>query len=155
MIISSVEHSTFVIERDLPANPRHAFRFWSEAEFKKRWNSCHPDWTMLEDVLDFRVGGVEAKRWRTAEGDEQTLHAHYLDIVPDQRIIYAYHMSFKGVKLSASLVTVEFFPIGTQTRMIFTEQTAFLGGADARDQRVSGTEAGLDRLAEAIAKAGI
>ena len=151
MTSSSVKHSTFVIKRELPASPRHAFRFWSEADFKKRWTSCHPDWTVVEDAFDFRVGGTEAKRWRTPEGNEQTFRAHYLDIVPERRIIYAYEMSFKGQRLSASLATVEFFLTGTQTRMTFTEQIAFLGGVDAYRERVEGTEIGFDRLVEVIA----
>lgn len=147
---SSVEHSTFVIERKLPASPRHAFRFWSEADLKTRWNSCHPDWTVLEDLFDFRIGGVEAKRWRTPEGHEQTFRAHYLDIVPERRIIYAFDMTFKDERLSASLATVEFFLAGNQTRMKFTEQIAFLAGVDRLRERVVGTETGFDSLVDAI-----
>jgi len=72
-----VAHTSFVVERELSANPKHAFRFWSEAELKARWSGCHPDWTVLEDRFNFHVGGGEAKRWRTPEGSEQTFHAHY------------------------------------------------------------------------------
>ncbi|MGK9165310.1 SRPBCC family protein [Inquilinus limosus] len=147
----TIDHSTFVVERDLPGSPAHAFRFWAEPEFKRRWTDCHPDWAVLEDLFDFRVGGVEAKRWRTPEGHEQTFRAHYLDIVPGQRIIYAYEMSFRGQRVSASLATVELFPAGARTRMKFTEQVAFLAGGDvARRQRVGGTEAAFDGLVEAI-----
>ncbi len=150
----SIEHSTFVIERELPASPRHAFRFWSEPDLKRRWTSCHPDWTVLEDRFDFRVGGVEAKRWRTPEGHELTFRAYYLDLVPEHRIIYAYEMSFRGDKLSASLVTIELLAAGAGSRMTFTEQTAFAGGADAQRQRVIGTETGFDRMIEAILSNG-
>jgi uncharacterized protein YndB with AHSA1/START domain len=149
---SSVKHSTLVIERELPASLRHAFRFWSEAGLKKRWNSCHADWVVLEDIFDFRVGGAEVRRWRTTEGHEQTFRAHYLDIVPERRIIYAYEMSFKGQRLSVSLATVEFGPSGTQTHMTFTEQIAFLGEVDVRRERLAGTETGFDRLIEVIAQ---
>lgn len=148
---SPMEHSTFVIERTLPARPKHAFRFWSEPELKKRWTSCHPDWDVLEDRFDFRIGGEEAIRWRTPEGHEQTFRAHYLDIVPERRIIYAFAMTFKGESLSASLATIELSPLGMQTQMVFTEQIAFFGDADAYHQRVGGTEGGFDRLTEAIA----
>jgi uncharacterized protein YndB with AHSA1/START domain len=150
VISASVEHATFVIERDLPANPRHAYRFWSEPELKQHWTSCHPDWTVLEDQFDFRVGGGESKRWRTPEGHEQTFRAYYLDLVPQSRIIYAYEMSFKGQKLSASLVTIELVAASTGTHMRFTEQTAFVGGEAAYRQRVTGTEEGFDRLVEAM-----
>lgn len=150
--MSDVEHATFVIERVLPASPRHAFRFWAEPAFKARWNECHPDWTVEEERFDFRIGGGEAKRWRTGEGHIQTFDARYYDIVPEVRIIYAYDMTFKGVRLSASLATIELSPAGKQTRMLFTEQTAFLGGkADAREERIVGTEGGFDRLIEILA----
>ena len=146
-----IEHTSFVVGRELSTSLRHAFRFWSEAELKARWSGCHPDWLVLEDGFDFRVGGTEAKRWRTPKGDEQTFHAHYLDIVPERRIIYAYEMSFAGTRLSASLVTVTFEKAGRKTKITFTEQVAILaGGTAARDQRLAGTEEGLDRLVEVV-----
>lgn len=151
MTTDRIEHTSFVIEREFSAKPAHAFRFWAEPELKARWNSCHPDWTVLEDRSDFRVGGVDAKRWRTAQGQEQTYHAHYLDIEPARRILYAYEMSFAGQRLSASLVTIQLEAVAETTRMIFTEQVALLAGGDAaRDRRVAGTEEGLDRLVELL-----
>ena len=153
MTASTVKHATFVIERDLPGSPRHAFRFWSEPELKESWTRCHPDWTVLEDTFDFRVGGEEAKRWRTSEGHEQTFHARYFDIVPGRRIIYAFAMSFKGQSVSTSLATVEFLPVDGMTRMVFTEQIAFLGDDEAYRMRVAGTEAGFDKLVEVMRSA--
>lgn len=147
-----IEHTTFVIERELPGSPRHAFRFWAEPKLKERWTGCHPDWTVLEEKFDFRAGGSEVKRWRTPEGDELTFHAFYLDVAAEQRIIYAYEMSFKGERLSASLVTVELTPSAARTRMTFTEQAAFLGGGGTRQQRVMGTEEGFERLIRVIAE---
>ena len=153
--MSAVEHATFVIERRLPASPKHAFRFWSEPAFKARWNECHPDWAIEEERFDFRVGGGESKRWRTGEGHIQTFDARYYDIVPGVRIIYAYDMTFKGERMSASLATIEFAPAGKETRMLFTEQVAFLGGVKgAREQRIVGTEGGFDRLIEILAATG-
>jgi uncharacterized protein YndB with AHSA1/START domain len=149
--MNTVCHTTFVIERELPASPKHAFRFFSEKALKERWNACHPSWTVLEDRFDFRVGGVEAKRWRTGEGHEQTFFAHYLDIVPPSRIIYAFDMSFRGERVSASLATIELVPDGTRTTMLFTEQLAFLAGREAMQMRIAGTGTGFDRLVEVVA----
>ncbi|MGE8690726.1 MAG: SRPBCC family protein [Achromobacter sp.] len=153
MTSPAIEHATFVIERELPASPRDAYRFWSEPRLKQRWTSCHPDWTVLEDRHDFRADGSESKRWRTPEGAEQTYRAAYLDVVPGERIIYAYEMGFRGQRISASLVTVEFVPSGAGTLMRFTEQAALLDGSGAQGRRM-GTEAGLDRLAEMV-RAGV
>jgi uncharacterized protein YndB with AHSA1/START domain len=146
-----IMHTGFTIERRLKASPRHAFRFWSEPELKFRWNDCHADRRVLEDAFDFRVGGAERKHWRTSEGQDLTFTAHYLDIIPEARIIYAYEMSFAGTRLSASLVTVTFAPSGGATLMTFTEQAALLeGGAGARQQRLVGSEEGMDRLVELV-----
>jgi uncharacterized protein YndB with AHSA1/START domain len=147
-----VQHTSFTIERKLATSPGHAFRFWSDAELKARWNGCHPDWTVVEDRFDFRVGGEDRKRWQTRSGDIQTYTAHYLDIVPHHRIIYAYEMSLADVRLSASLVTILLSASGAKCRMVFTEQVAILaGGADAGQQRLAGTEEGIDRLGAIIA----
>ncbi|MCY1241891.1 SRPBCC family protein [Achromobacter agilis] len=153
MTLPAIEHATFVIERELPASPRDAFRFWSEPRLKERWIVCHPDWTVQEEHFDFRVGGTELKRWRTSEGAEQTYRAAYLDIVPGQRLICAYEMSAGGQRISASLVTVEFVPAGAGTLLRFTEQVALLDGSGVQGRRI-GTETGLDRLAE-IVQAGV
>ena len=149
--MSAVRHKTFLIERELAASPQHAFRFFSEPALKLRWNECHPDWQVLEDRFDFRVGGVETKRWRTADGEEQTFLAHYLDIVPAQRIIYAFDMTMRGERVSASLATIELKPAASRTRMIFTEQMAYLGDARSMQARIDGTGAGFDKLAEVVA----
>jgi uncharacterized protein YndB with AHSA1/START domain len=150
-MMGSVEHTTFVVERELAASPKHAFRFFAEPALKARWNACHPTWTVLEDRFDFRVGGVEAKRWRTGEGHEQTFFAHYLDIVPPSRIIYAFDMTFRGERVSASLATIELVPDGAHTTMLFTEQLAFLAGREAMQMRIAGTGTGFDRLVEVVA----
>ena len=146
-----VMHTDFTIERRLKTSPRNAFRFWSEPELKSRWNDCHADWRVLEDAFDFRVGGAERKHWRTSEVQDLTFTAHYLDIIAEARIIYAYEMSFAARRLSASLVTVTFTPSGGTTLMTFTEQVALLeGGAGARQQRLVGSEEGMDRLVELV-----
>lgn len=149
----AVEHTTFVIERELPGSPSHAFRFWADPQLKERWNGCHPDWAVLEDVFDFRPGGHENKRWRTPDGEELTFRAVYLDVEPGRRIVYAYEMSFGGERLSASLVTIELQPHGARTRVKVTEQAAFLAGGEAMEGRIRGTEEGYDRLVAVVEQA--
>ena len=144
--MSNLDHSTIVIERELPGSPRHAFRFWSDPVLKLRWTDCHPDWTVLEEAFDFRDGGAEVRRWRMADGQELAFRARYFAIEPASRIVYAFYMSMAGVKQSVSLATVELIAAGAATRMVFTEQLVFFGDAEARRRRVAGTGEGFDRL---------
>jgi hypothetical protein len=53
---------------------------------------------------------------------------NYLDVVPDQRTIMAGTMFASELPISCSLATVEFLEHGRATRMIYTEQAAFLDG---------------------------
>jgi uncharacterized protein YndB with AHSA1/START domain len=145
----AVNHRSFVIERRLPGSTAHAFRFWSDHELKRRWTSCHPDWHVLEDRLDFRLDGGECLRWRMLDGTEQTMLAHYLEIEPRERIVYAYTMRTGQRSISSSLVTVEFTPAGSDTTMTFTEQAMFADSHDG-DIRENGTGIGFDRLIEVM-----
>ena len=147
---TKIHHATFVIERQFRTTPARTFRFFSERDLKERWNACHPDWSVIDEAFDFRVGGTEAKRWRTADGSEQTFTAHYLDIVAPDRIVYAFEMSLGGERVSVSLATVALQPADGQTLMTYTEQIAFFGSRSALDRRIAGTGEGFERLAEMI-----
>lgn len=151
--MNDTHHSTFTVERMLPGSPRHAFRFWSDPALKRAWTDCHADWTVLEERFDFRVGGDEVRRWRMPGGQDLAFRARYLDIEPSRRIIYAFDMSVGSSRQSVSLATVELFAAGGETRMLFTEQLAFLGGEEALRSRIAGTAEGFDRLAAVVAAA--
>src|SRR6185312_14752726 len=127
---------SFVIERLLPGRPAHAFRFFAEFDLKRRWISCHPDWTVLEDRFDFRVGGGEVTRWVMPDGAAQSLLIHYLEVHPGERLMYAYTMETDGQPISSSLVTVELLPGGGATAMTYTEQAVFgtIGDGDIRER---------------------
>jgi len=140
----SAVHTTFTIERQLKADPKRAFRAWADPASKQKWFACHGDWKTLEYRLDFRPGGSE--RNYTADGDG-LLHAydaHYLDVVEDIRIVYAYEMRLGETRISVSLTTVTFEPSAAGTRMLFTEQVVFLDGYPDDGMRRQGTELGLD-----------
>jgi uncharacterized protein YndB with AHSA1/START domain len=94
----SVDHRTFVIPRDLPGSPGHAFRFWSDHRVKRQRNACHPDWTVIEDHFDFRVDGGERMIWRMPDGTEQAMLATFLEIHPRERIVYAYTTGTDGIR---------------------------------------------------------
>lgn len=148
-----VNHRTFVIERDLPGSPAHAFRFWADHQLKRRWNACHPDWVVIEDVFDFRPGGGERLHWRMPDGTDQVMEAYILEIVPAARIVYAYVMRTGAQTVSSSLVTVEFDSVAPAlTRMTFTEQAVFASLADG-DRRESGTGTGFERLRAVLEQA--
>lgn len=146
-----VDHRSFVIQRELPGSLAHAFRFWSDHQLKRRWNACHPDWHVMEDRFDFRIDGQESTIWQMSDGTRQAMLAHFLEIHPRQRIVYAYTMRTDDEPISSSLVTVEFEGTGSKTIMTFTEQAVFASAADG-DVREQGTGLGFTRLQHAMAE---
>ncbi|MFS2178039.1 SRPBCC family protein [Rhizobium pisi] len=147
MTTRSAEHTTFVIERRLKAPVARVFRAWSSPESKRQWFACHGDWASLEYALDFRPGGAEKNYVADTDGLLHAYDAHYIDIVPDSRIIYAYEMKLGETRISASLATVAFkAEPGGGTRMVFTEQVVFLDGYADNGARLQGTEIGLNNL---------
>jgi hypothetical protein len=56
-------------------------------------------------------------------------------------------MTIGDNRISASLATMEFKPAGSGTRLVFTEQGAFLDGHDNVTQREKGTRELLEALA--------
>jgi uncharacterized protein YndB with AHSA1/START domain len=143
----SVEHATFVVERRYEASPRRAFAAWADPEAKARW---YVDSDARLEV-DFRVGGRERSRGIAPDGRAYRYEAVFQDIVPDQRIVYTYDMLIEETRISVSLATVEFTPEGDgDTRLVFTEQGAFLDGHESPARRAEGMGGLLDALGEKL-----
>ena len=128
------------------------FRAWSEPALKARWFAGSADAIGHGYELDFRVGGREVNRGGPAEGPIYTYESQFRDIVPDQRIIYTYEMWADEARISVSVATVEFHAQRSSTRLILTEQGAFLDGLDTVAQREAGTRSLLDSLAVMLAE---
>ncbi len=151
MIERSVTHGTFVIERNYPVAPERVFAAFADPSKKQRW-FVDDEASGSEDFgMDFRVGGVEQKRFSNPHG-VFTNHTVYLDIVPNRRIVFAYTMSLGERRFSSSQATVELLAAEKGTDLIFTEQGAFFEGADGPKMREDGWRLLLDQLAEALAQ---
>ena len=147
---TSVEHNTFVIERSYDAPIERVYAAWAEPEAKSRWFGI-PDG---EYALDFRVGGRELNRGSGPDGRVFTYDARYQDIVVDQRIVFAYSMLADETLISVSLATVEFAEKDSGTRLLYTEQGAFLDGNDNPHRRKDGTRGLLEALGRQLEKSG-
>lgn len=141
----STQHATFVIERTYPAPAARVFAAWADPAAKARWFAGSDEATG-DYELDFRLGGREISRGAAPDGEVYTYEARYQDIVPDHRIVYTYDMYCDETRISVSLTTVEFKAEDAGTRLIYTEQGAFLDGEDKPQYREQGTGSLLDAL---------
>jgi uncharacterized protein YndB with AHSA1/START domain len=139
----SVEHATFVVERTYDASPDRVFAAWSDPEVKARWF----DGSEGKVEFDFRVGGRERRQGTLPDGRAYTFQALYQDIVRPRRIVFTYDMLLDETRISVSVATVQFRPERAGTRLVFTEQGAFLDGHETPGQREHGMGSLLDALA--------
>ena len=145
------QHATFVVERVYPAAPARVFAAFADPAKKARWFGGPDEWDSGPREFDFRVAGHERSSGGPKGGPVHSFDARYYDIVPNERIVYAYDMHLGDVRISVSLATIELRPEGTGTRLIFTEQGVFLDGYDDAGAREHGTRWLLGKLGETLA----
>lgn len=138
-----VKHATFVVERTYAASPERVYHAWADPDTKAKWFS-------KPDIFDFRVGGREYSSGGPPEGPVFTFEASYLELVPEQRIVYTYTLDTGGVRISVSIATIELIRVEDGTKLIFTEQGAFLDGHDSPEIREHGTNLMLDTLGKIV-----
>jgi uncharacterized protein YndB with AHSA1/START domain len=147
----SITHGTFTIERTFPdATPARVFTAFAKPEAKGRWFAGPPGWEQHEAAMDFRVGGREVMAGKHGNGMVSRFDCHYLDIVPDARIVYSYVMHIDGKKISVSLATVEITAQGSAAHLVITEHGAFLDGYDNAGSRERGTNFLMDQLGKSL-----
>ena len=88
------------------------------------------------------------------DGSAYSYDALFQDIVPAKRIVYTYEMLLEETRISVSLATVEFTPVGDSgTRLVFTEHGAFLDGHESPAGRAEGMGSLLDALGKELQSA--
>jgi uncharacterized protein YndB with AHSA1/START domain len=146
----SVVHAMFCIERTYPASAAQVFEALTDPEAKAKWFKGGDGYTLLVREMDVRPGGRERVKGRWETGVVSTFDAVYHDVIANERIVYTYEMHLDDRKISVSLATLELKPAGTDTRLVMTEQGAFLDGYDDAGSREHGSNFLLDALGNSL-----
>jgi len=149
----SVVHATFHLERTYPASAARVWQALTDPVAKAKWFSGPPEsWTLVERNMDVRAGGHERLVGRWEGGLTSRFEATYYEVVPGERLIYAYEMYMDDRKLSVSLATFQIEAKGpSSTRLAMTEQGAFLDGYDDAGSREKGSGFLLDAIGASLA----
>lgn len=145
----SVTHATFCLERVYDAAPARVFKAFTDPEARKRWFFKTDSWSLhRHSGGETAVGAPESSAFSPPGTDVViTNDSLYLDVVPDERLVFAYEMTVAGARISASLATAEFKPEGGGTRIVFTEQGAYFDDPGQVASREEGTREMLEALA--------
>ncbi|MBF6213965.1 SRPBCC domain-containing protein [Nocardia puris] len=152
-----VRHHSFTLTRHFDAPTASVFAAFADEPIRRRWFRLPgSDATYRHE---FRVGGGEEAHSTFAVLDSPperlTYRSHYLDIVADRRIVFAYESTVDDIPRWASLATILFADDTPGTSLLtWTEQVTFLartgdGSADFPHLR-GGTTLRLNGLAAAL-----
>ena len=143
-------HRSLTVERRYPVPPARVFRALSDPARKRRWFAEGEGFEIESYTLDFREGGFERTRFRPAGGPPMTNDCVYLDIVREERVVFAYAMTIDGKPLSSSLGVMELVAEPAGTLLRYTEHTAYTDGNDGDASRREGTVQLFERLAREL-----
>jgi uncharacterized protein YndB with AHSA1/START domain len=146
----SVVYATFCIERTYEASRAQVYRALTDPVAKAQWFGAGGAFTPLVREMDVRNGGREVLSARWDSGLVTSFEAHYHDVVPEERLVYSYSMHLDERKISVSLATFELKAAGSGTRLVLTEQGAFLDGYEDAGSREHGSGALLDALGASL-----
>jgi len=128
------------------------FAAFANAKSKAQWFVGPENWEKSDHKLDFRVGGKESVSGGPPGGVTHYYDATIWDIVDGERIVTSYDMHLDKTRISVSVGTTEIKPDGAGSKLIYTEQGAFLDGYDDAGSRERGTQELFDQLERHLAR---
>lgn len=139
-----------VVTRLFDAPAHVVFKAWSQPEtFRRWWVPEGMGLSLAACEMDVRTGGKYRLEFAAGEGT-MAFHGKYLDVVPDQRIVWTNDEGEEG-----AVTTVTFEDQGGKTLLTFHEAYPT---SEALEEAMQGSAAGLpiqlDQLAELLSSIG-
>jgi len=145
-------HAVLVFEREISAPPQAVFVAIKDPVARAQWGAPSDTAVVIYDQAEFREGGQD--RFRCGSRGNPNIHGvtHYLDIVPDRRVVSSETVVVDGKRLCVSLTTLELTPDGDKTKLKSTTQLASFIGEDMVRGHTTGANASLDSLVRYLQK---
>ncbi len=141
-----------VVTRTFDAPPSMVYRAWSQPELFQRWwvPKSVSGLSLVSCEMDVRTGGKYRLEFGTGGSDTMAFHGKYLEVVPDERIVWTNDEGEEG-----AVTTVTFTDQGGRTLLSFHE---IYPSKDALDEALQGSAAALpeqlEQLDESLAGTG-
>lgn len=152
--VSPSSDRELVLARIIDAPPEKLFRAWTEPELLKQWFTPRP-WSVASAQTDVRPGGSSLIVMRSPDGTEFPSRGVYLDVVPNQRLVFtdAYTEAWLPSEKPFMTATLSFEDLDGKTR--YTARVSHWTVADRETHEKMGFHEGwgkaTDQLAELVA----
>ena len=124
------------------------FSAWSSEDAQRTWGDQGESWEMSFEQFRFAVGETDVCRFGPKGGPQYINVNRYLQIEPDQRIVYATSLMRADRLTFAGTVVITFEATKDGTRMRLIEQGLYFDGQDD----VAGHRSGWEGMLGAIGK---
>lgn len=140
-----------VLTRLIDAPPETVYRAWTEPELLKRWFAPRP-WTTPHAELDVRAGGASLVVMRSPEGEDFPHSGVYLEVVPNERLVFtdAYTRAWVPSKKPFMTVVLTFENEGGKTR--YTARARHWTEEDRATHETMGFHEGWGRCTDQLAE---
>ncbi len=140
-------HDTVTVSRILNAKPARVFAAWADPAALGRWYVPGDDtWASRIVTHEFRVGGRKFLTFGPKDGPLFSEDCRYEDIIENGRLCFVMTIARDNVRMTTSMVTVEFSPAGAGTHLKVTDQCCSLDGSDTFADRERGWGETLGKL---------
>jgi uncharacterized protein YndB with AHSA1/START domain len=138
------------ITRLIDASRAKVYRCWSEPELLKQWFAPAPYTTPVAE-LDLRPGGGNTIVMRSPEGEDMPNRGQYLEVVPNERIVFtdAYTGDWQPGAKPFMTVILTFEDEGGKTR--YTARVRHWSAEDKAAHEKMGFETGWGICADQLA----
>jgi uncharacterized protein YndB with AHSA1/START domain len=139
---------SLTLARRLKAPADKVFQAWTQPEQIIQWfGPGHTIGDSVQAEMDVRVGGRFDISFRTDDGEFHKVGGKYLEIVPNERLVFSW--AWHTTPERASQVTVVLRPEGDVTLLTLTHDKFF--DEAARDGHLRGWTGTLDKLEQLFA----
>jgi uncharacterized protein YndB with AHSA1/START domain len=138
-----------VLTRLIDAPREKLFKAWTNAELLKQWFAPLP-WTTPSAQLDVRPGGANVITMRSPEGQDFPNAGVYLEVVPNERIVFtdAYTKAWEPSAKPFMTVVLTFADEGGKTR--YTARVLHWTVADREAHEKMGFHTGWGKCADQL-----
>lgn len=139
-----------VLTRLIDAPRDKVFRAWTEPELMEQWFTPRP-WTTPVVETDVRPGGSSFVLMRGPDGTEHPNHGVYLEVVPNERLVFtdAYEKAWEPSDKPFMTVVLTFEDEGGKTR--YTARVHHWTVADRETHEKMGFHSGWGQATDQLA----
>ena len=141
-------HGTVAVQRTLNVPVAHAYNAFSDANERAKWGAPSDNAAaFIYEEANFKIGGRDLARCGPKDDPRFTIEAHYVDIVPERRVVWVEMVHEIDRLLAVNITTLEFFSNGDATELKVTVQVTSFVGPDMIKNTRAGHEGALSKMA--------